>query len=232
MRTAIVTGASRGLGREIALHLLGQDWRVIPVSRNSAGLDAPNHPVAKMEERWLPVVCDITDERNQFHEVVARFAANSGIDALFNVAGVYTRDTLEHTSDAEIFNVVATNLVAAMTLTKRVLAAMKHRKSGVIVNINSVASQDGGHHETAYAASKAGLAGFSRALRMETRHDGIQILDVYLGAMNTPMLSAYRDDLDACIDPREAATLICNLATARETLQVEEVTIKRRWRRA
>lgn len=223
MKTAIVTGASRGLGREIASALaIREGCRVIALGRDVERLV---DPVDREPGMWIPVVGDIKEQGTL--DELENDAARYGADMLFNVAGVYVRGQLHEQSESQILDVIATNLVSAMMLTRRVCSVMRKQGSGIIVNINSIAATDGGRHETAYAASKAGLAGFSRALRMETRDAGVIVLDVYLGAMKTEMLR-HRSDLDDCIDAAEAASLILNLASARKTLQVEEVVIKRR----
>jgi short-subunit dehydrogenase len=225
-KSAIVTGASRGLGRELAIQLSKIGYDLILVGRDGAEL-AETVKSCYSISRFAVVNGDLTLATTLAE--IEIFAQERGVDLLINNAAVYVRGVLDSFTESEIISTMCTNLIAPMLLTRRIFPIFKAQKSGMIININSMAGKYGGPLETVYAASKHGLAGFSQTLLHESLEHNVRVLDVFPGAMNTGMLS-FRTDRESCIDPKEAAEQIIWAAKHNHTLNVSELHLTRSMR--
>lgn len=211
----VLTGANRGLGAALARELSATGYRLILHCRKA---DAPL-PCAAM----VVVRGDLRDPN--VRDALATSAAMYKATVLINNAAMYSHEPIDKTNYVDM---VDADLIAPILLTQEMYGTIKAYGGGQIVNINSAAGQNPGMQETAYCAAKHGLRGFSRALRLEAKKDGIRVIDFYIGAMNSTMLS-HRQDLDVCIDVNEAAqVIVANLALSRlPSCQIEEVTLSR-----
>jgi short-subunit dehydrogenase len=182
-RRVLVTGASRGIGREIAVHCAAAGARVALVARNeqaikelAATLGGTAHP------------CDLAD-LDQTRALVAQVEADGGpVDVLVNNAGLDGVGALESSTAEGVADLIHVNLLAPMELSRQVLPAMVSRGSGHIVNVSSYAAASMYPGGTTYAASKAGLSHFTEVLRWELRGTGVDLTIVELGPIPTDML--------------------------------------------
>jgi 3-oxoacyl-[acyl-carrier protein] reductase len=186
---ALVTGASRGIGRAIALALAGHGATVMAAAREDHA-QAVVDEIRTLGGRAEPVSVDVTDPV-AVDEAVARVLARAGrLDILVNNAGV-TRDQLVLRMKRQDWDaVLATNLTAAFTCAQAVLKPMLKQRSGRIVNITSVVGQAGNAGQANYAASKAGLIGFTKSLALEVATRGITVNAVAPGLIDTDMTRA------------------------------------------
>jgi NAD(P)-dependent dehydrogenase (short-subunit alcohol dehydrogenase family) len=174
--TAVVTGASRGIGQAIATRLARDGWRVLLAARDEAALKMI---LAELDAQHLDATwcsCDVADE-GSVQAMVERAQARYGIlDLLVNNAGIpgSTVPTTE-LSREEWDQVLATNLTGPMLCAKAVLPAMIERGSGHIVNIVSVTGKRPLNQRAAYAASKLGLLGFTRTVAEEVARHGVRV---------------------------------------------------------
>jgi 3-oxoacyl-[acyl-carrier protein] reductase len=192
-RVAIVTGASRGIGRAIALALAGQGASVVAAARGDhAGPVASE--IAAAGGQAMAQAVDVTDP-GSVADAVARTLDRFGrVDILVNNAGI-ARDQLMLRMKAEDWNaVIATNLTAAFTCTQAVLRPMIRQRAGRIISISSVVGQAGNAGQANYAASKAGLIGFTKALALEIASRGITVNVVAPGVIDTDMTRAIPDE--------------------------------------
>lgn len=196
MRTVIVTGASRGLGLAIVEALLSDGYRVVGASRKtSAALSvlAARHP-----DSFAFVALDVGDP--EAVEAVARQLTREfgPIYALINNAGIGLDGVLATMHRSDIQDVVATNLVGPIILTKYIMRSMLVQRQGRIVNISSIIASTGFHGLSVYAATKAGLEGFTRSLSREAGKLGVTVNCVAPGFMETEMTASLQGDrLDA-----------------------------------
>ena len=182
-KRVLVTGASRGIGREIAIQCAGAGARVALVARNEAAikelateLGGTAHP------------CDLSDAE-QVRGLIGRVEADGGpIDVLVNNAGLDAVGALENTSEEVLAGLLHVNLLTPLELTRQVLPGMVARKAGHLVNVSSYASAAMFPGGTAYAASKGGLSHFTEVLRWELEGTGIDLTIVELGPIPTDML--------------------------------------------
>ena len=174
-RTAIVTGASRGIGPYICRALAAEGMNIVLAARSLSGLDQVSAALQSAGAQTLVVSTDVADAHNRktlVEQAVARFGA---VDVLVNNAGIETAGEYATTGPAEIEQLLAVNLTAAMQLAREVLPGMLQRRRGHIVNIASLAGKAPVPYNVPYAASKAGLLGFSRSLHAELRGTGVGV---------------------------------------------------------
>jgi 3-oxoacyl-[acyl-carrier protein] reductase len=191
-KVAIVTGASRGIGRTVATMLASRGARVVAAARgdNAASTVAEIHAAGKQAE---VASLEVTDAGSIDAMIAAVLERHGRIDILVNNAGI-TRDQLMLRMKRDDWDqVIATNLTSAFVCSQAVLKPMLKQRSGRIVNISSVVGQTGNAGQANYAASKAGLIGFSKALARELASRSITVNVVAPGLIETDMTKALTD---------------------------------------
>jgi 3-oxoacyl-[acyl-carrier protein] reductase len=221
-RLAIVTGASRGIGRATALALARQGASVVAAARGDHA-----EPVAAAIEAGgghaVAVAVDVTDPASVERMAAAAAERFGRVDVLVNNAGI-TRDQLMLRMKRDDWDaVVATNLTAAYTCVQAVLRPMIKQRAGRIITISSVVGQAGNAGQANYAASKAGLIGFSKALALEVASRGITVNVVAPGLIETDMTRAIAADahgswagripMGRLGRPEDVADAVCFLAS-------------------
>ena len=221
-KVAIVTGASRGIGRAIASRLAAQGARVVAAARaeNAAATVAAIQAAGGAAE--LASV-DVTEPASIEALVSGVLTRHGRIDILVSNAGI-TKDQLMLRMKRDDWDqVIATNLTAAFGLAQAVLKPMVKQRSGRIINVASVVGQTGNAGQANYAASKAGLIGFSKALAREVASRGITVNVVAPGLVETDMTRALTDraqgdwasqiPLGRIGAPEDIAAAVCFLAS-------------------
>jgi 3-oxoacyl-[acyl-carrier protein] reductase len=191
-KVAIVTGASRGIGRGVAVMLASRGAHVVAAARgeNAASTVAEIEAAGKKAERTTLEVTDAASIEAMISGVLGR---HGRIDILVNNAGI-TRDQLMLRMKRDDWDeVIATNLTPAFVLVQAALKPMLRQRSGRIINISSVVGQTGNAGQANYAASKAGLIGFSKALARELASRNITVNVVAPGLIDTDMTKAITD---------------------------------------
>src|SRR5580700_2620752 len=189
-KTALVTGASGGLGGAIARALHAQG---ATVALSGTRLDALDDLAAALGERTHVLPCDLGDAAAVEALAPAAEAAMGGLDILVNNAGV-TRDNLfMRMKDAEWDTVIAVNLTAAFRLSRACLRGMMRRRYGRIIGIASVVGVTGNAGQGNYAAAKAGLIGMSKALAAEVATRNITVNCIAPGFIASPMTDALNE---------------------------------------
>ncbi len=185
-RTALVTGGTRGIGRAISIALKEAGYRV---AANYHG----NEEAARRlkEEAGIAVFRFDVADFAACREAIARIEEELGpIDILVNNAGI-TRDATFHRMSPEQWQaVIRTNLDSLFNVTRQVIEGMRARGFGRIVNISSINGQKGQRGQTNYAAAKAGVLGFTKALALENANKGITVNAVAPGYIATDMVMA------------------------------------------
>ncbi len=172
-KTAIVTGASRGLGPYIARALGDRGMNLVLAARSREGLESVAAELRSRGVETAVVPCDVTDAAAREALVGEAEAAFGGVHVLVNNAGIESTFPYHRLPPTEIERVIAVNLIAPMLLTRLVLPRMLAQREGHIVNIASLAGKQGPPYNEPYAASKAGLIGFTQSLRAEYRGVGV-----------------------------------------------------------
>ncbi|WP_159712240.1 SDR family NAD(P)-dependent oxidoreductase [Geminicoccus flavidas] len=206
-KVAMVTGASRGIGRSIALALAkdGFDLVLNDIDRQADALDEVAALIEAEGRRSLVTVADVRDKA-AIHGIVRTAAARMGrIDVLVNNAGILTSARIEDLTEEQWDEVFAVNAKGVFLVTQAVLPYMREQGYGRIVNIASVGGKRGAPGQAHYCASKAAVLEFTRVLAMELEDSGITANSVCPGIIMTELGKANLPD-QASIDRWAAAT--------------------------
>ena len=221
-RIALVTGASRGIGRAIATRLAAQGAHVVAAARGD-NARAVADEITGAGGRADAIALDVTTAGEPEKAVAGVVERHGRIDVLVNNAGI-ARDQLMLRMKRDDWDaVIATNLTAAFALTQAALKPMLRQRGGRIVCISSVVGQSGNPGQANYAASKAGLIGFAKAVALEVASRGITVNVVAPGLIETDMTRAMTGDareewtskipLRRLGTPDDIAAAVCFLAS-------------------
>ncbi len=195
-RLALVTGSTAGLGYAIAEGLGKAGARIVLNGRDPARVGAAAAKLRALGVAIHMAPFDVTDRAATEH-AMADIAREAGpLDILVNNAGINQRKPLEQFSDGEWQGLLAANLDAPFRITRSVLAGMKERRRGCIINICSIASELGRPGIVPYAVSKGGLQMLTRALAVEVAPFGLRVNGIAPGFFATPMNAALTADAD------------------------------------
>ncbi|MEQ1575212.1 MAG: 3-oxoacyl-ACP reductase FabG [Vicinamibacterales bacterium] len=221
-KVAIVTGASRGIGRGIATLLAAQGAHVVAAARAENAAET----VARIQEAGghaEAVSVDVTDAASIEALVGGTLERHGRIDILVNNAGIARDQLMLRMKRDDWDQVIATNLTSAFSCAQAVLKSMVRQRAGRIISISSVVGQSGNAGQANYAASKAGLIGFSKALAREVASRNVTVNVVAPGLVETDMTRAIADkaqgEWSARIPlgrpgtPADVAAAVCFLAS-------------------
>lgn len=200
-KVALITGATRGIGKQIAITLAKSGYDIaINYRTENDDLANTKEEIEKNNVKCLAVKGDVAvfeDCEKFVEEVVKEFGK---IDVLVNNAGI-TRDTLLMRMKKEDFeSVINTNLVGTFNVTKNVISHMLKARFGRIINISSVVGVSGNAGQTNYAASKAGIIGFTKSLAKEVASRNILVNAVAPGFIETGMTDVLKDEIKQDIE--------------------------------
>ncbi|HXT17988.1 MAG TPA: SDR family oxidoreductase [Gemmatimonadaceae bacterium] len=214
LRTAVVTGASRGIGLAVARELAAHGARVMMIARGERALEASADAIGASA---IPFACDVSDARALDDMVAAANDAFGGSpDLLVNNAGLFRLSPVHETTTDEFAEALDVNLVAPFRLVRAFLPAMRDRKSGHIVTIGSIADRVAFPENAAYAAGKFGLRGLHEVLRAEVAKSGVRATLVSPGPVDTSLWDPIDPDNRPGFSPR--ATMLRPDAVARAVL--------------
>lgn len=236
-KTALVTGASRGIGRAIAEALAGEGYRLYLTCRHSEKelTHLSHHLSETCHVECTPILADMGDPQ----AVDQVFAQINELTLLVNNAGISHVGLLHEMSTEEWQAVMDVNLNALFYTCRLAIPLMLKRHAGKIVNISSVWGNTGASMEVAYSASKGGVNAFTRALAKELAPSGIQVNAIACGVIDTDMnrcfsvedLEALRAEIpaDRIGQPSEVAKLLLSLVNAPAYLTGQVVTLDGGW---
>jgi 3-oxoacyl-[acyl-carrier protein] reductase len=226
-KSVLVTGAGRGLGREIALAFARAGADVAGSARTGDQVTDTMVGVEALGRRGLALVADVTQEL-QVQAMVDQALAEFGqIDILVNNAGVAAYGPFVEQQAADWRAMIDTNLMGTLYCTHALLSSMLDRGQGLIINIASVAGIHGLPNEAVYCASKHGVKGFTDALAVELKDKGIRVCGIYPGGMDTPFwdVQTYGGDRSRIMDPAQVAEMVLGVAAQPEGTLVREVIL-------
>jgi NAD(P)-dependent dehydrogenase (short-subunit alcohol dehydrogenase family) len=213
-KTALVTGASSGIGRAIALALAAEGAAVVLAARNREKLEEAAQEIAEAGGAAAAIPADVTEEDQVvglFREARERFG---GIDLLVNNAGTATAAALEELSLAEWRRVLDLNLTAVFLCSREAFRLMQPQGSGRIINIGSVAAYVPRPATAPYTASKAGLEGLTHSLALEGREHGITACVLHPGNTRSGFWTNREEAArsEGVMDPEDVARMCVTIA--------------------
>lgn len=231
---ALIVGASRGLGRALALELAERGVAVALVARGREALDATAADIRVSGGRVHPIPADIADKRAPYRIAAEAFEALGAIDLLVHAASTLGPVPLRPLLDLEceeLEDVLAVNVVGPFRLTKIVAASMAMRRSGTIIQISSDAATEAYPTWGPYGASKAAGDLLTRTLGAELAPYGVRCLAVDPGEMNTQMHADAIPDADpeTLQDPRIVARTLVRMWSDPGPVAQEGRLVARRW---
>lgn len=195
-KVALITGATRGIGKQIALELASQGYDIaLNYRKQNEELEALKKEIESKNVKCLTVYGDVSnyeDVENFIKEIIKEFGK---IDVLVNNAGI-TKDMLLMRMKKEDFeSVIDVNLIGTFNVTKNVIPYMMKARNGKIVNISSVVGISGNAGQTNYSASKAGIIGFTKSLAKEVASRNINVNAIAPGFIKTDMTDVLKDEV-------------------------------------
>ncbi len=219
-KVALVTGASRGIGKAIAELLVERGATVIGTATSDSGADAISAYLGDNGKGLALNVTDVTSIESVLKSINDEFG---GVDILVNNAGITRDNLLMRMKDDEWTDILDTNLTSIFRLSKAVLRGMMKKRQGRIINVGSVVGTMGNAGQTNYAAAKAGVIGFTKSMAREVASRGVTVNTVAPGFIETDMTKALNDDQRAATlaqvpagrlgDPREIASAVAFLVS-------------------
>ena len=228
-QVALVTGASRGLGRSIALHLAQAGATVLLAARDQSALEAVATQIRDAGGVARAMALDLEDEAS-ICGLIAQIEAEPGrLDILVNNAGLTHSAPLAETRTADWDRLMRVNARGPFILSRQALDLLRHAPHGMIINIASVVAIKGYPNQSAYTASKHALRGMSMALAEELRGTSVRVHVICPGGVNTDMVARVRPDIprEALMQPEEIAEIVGYLARHRGNAVIDEVHIRR-----
>jgi len=196
-KRVLVTGASRGLGRAIALAFAEAGATVAVSARSAEALEELRAAIDARGGRGLAVPCDVADAGQVGLLGAAVRDELGGLDVLVNNAGIAGSHKLAGHPDELWHRVIAINLTSVYLVTKEFVGGMAGQKWGRVINIGSIASKTGARYISAYAASKHGVLGLTRAAAAELAGSGVTVNAICPGYADTPMTDATVENMTA-----------------------------------
>jgi 3-oxoacyl-[acyl-carrier protein] reductase len=227
--TALVTGATEGIGRATAEALGRAGYRIGICSRSPAKVAAALAELRALGITAAGAAADVADPDQVGRLVEDVRAALGEIDVLVNNAGVLIARPFEELTLEEWDGTMATNLRSLYLTTRLVLPGMRARRRGSIVNVASLAGRNGFVGGTAYTASKHAVLGFSKSLMLEVRKDNVRVVAICPGSVATGMLrdqAMLKSDPERILRPEDVAASILHVLTLPTGALVSELDIR------
>ena len=224
---AIITGASRGIGRAIAKRFVKEGMAVALVGRDKSALQETSDLIRKESNHpTLQIEADLRDVQ-QIELIVDKTIAEWGrIDVLVNNAGVMYQKPFEDLNQDEIQGMLDVNLRAAILLTQKALHHIKKQENGTIINIASLAGKNPVKNGTVYAATKWALRGFASSLMLEVRQDNVRVVTIFPGSVDTDLNRQSALQRDTMMQPEDVAHAVYSALVVDRRTMMSEIDLR------
>ncbi len=229
-KIVVVTGGNQGLGEAIAQKFADAKATVWLVARNAEKLEAAAQRINASGGSAKVQACDLADNAQVKTCVSNILAADKQIDILINNAAMWIQGDIAGSSPADIQRVFDVNAVGNIYIAQEAVAGMKERKSGQIININSLAGIEADKNWPIYSATKYAMRGFSEALKADLEGTGVKVSDVYPGGINTNLYTnAGLDIVDQpwMMQKDDIADIIVHIASQPADIVMDHVEIRK-----
>lgn len=228
-KVAVVTGASRGIGRAIAVALAQQGVTVIGAARSQEALQPVQHEIETGGGALHPVAADLLDPTSPKKIIDTTVETCGCLDILVNNAGIVAEGPLIDATVEEWDRLMAINARAPFLLCKEAVPYMKTAGAGAIIQIVSVIGVKGYVNQGVYTASKHALMGLSKVLAQEVQKDNIRVHTILPGGVATDMIAEVRPDLtpEVLMQPEDIADIVIFLLTHRSNAVIDDIHVRR-----
>ncbi|MDO5000177.1 MAG: SDR family oxidoreductase [Bacteroidales bacterium] len=226
---ALVTGASRGIGKVIALELASLGYDLALIARDAAALAEVIAALPESCGNAIAIPADLTQEET-YESVVGECVAQlGGLDVLVNCAGLSQAGPFEDVTPEQWDRIFAVNAKAPFFISRAALPYLKESEKPIVINIASVVGFKGYIHQSAYASSKHALTGFTKVFAKEVQPFGIRVHLISPGGVATEMVKQMRPDIkpDELIQPEEIAEIVRFLVTKKGQGTIDQFYIRR-----
>ena len=217
-KVAFITGATRGIGRAIALELANEGYNIaLNYRTENEALENLKKEISEIGVECYPVQGDVSkaeDSERMTKEIIEHFEQ---IDVLVNNAGITKDNLILRMKEEEFTDVINVNLVGTFNITKNVIKYMTKKRYGKIINLSSVVGISGNAGQSNYAASKAGIIGFTKSIAKELASRNITANAVAPGFIQTDMTNVLKDEIKEAI---EGTIPLKRLGTAEDVAKV------------
>lgn len=223
MKTILITGASDGIGRSLAINLANAGNDVIICGRDEQRLQAV---AQECGDRATILAFDLNDTEAR-NKAVSQI---KGLDVLINNAGVWHKmGGLETIDEETILDVINTNLTSQILLTKALLPVLKDKEGAAIINVISKSGITAQEGQSVYSASKWGLRGFTEVLRNDTKENAVRVGAVYQSGTRTGLFEKAGEDfsVEAFTEPDDLAEVIAFMLSRPKKLWINEIRIEK-----
>ena len=217
-KVAFITGATRGIGRAIALELANEGYNIaLNYRTENEALETLKKEISELGVECYPVQGDVSkaeDSERMTKEIIEHFEQ---IDVLVNNAGITKDKLIQRMKEEEFTDVINVNLVGTFNITKNVIKYMTKKRYGKIINLSSVVGISGNAGQSNYSASKAGIIGFTKSIAKELGSRNITANAVAPGFIQTDMTNVLKDEIKEAI---EGTIPLKRLGTAEDVAKV------------
>jgi len=229
-KTALVTGAGRGIGKRISESLAEAGAQVILTARTSAQIENVAASIRERGSKAVAIPADLSKESDIQHLFKEMDRRAPRLDILINNAGIGTFGPIQSYPLEEFDRVMAVNARATFLCCQLALQRMIPRRSGYIINIASVVGFKGYRNQAAYTASKHAIMGITKVLAIEAQEHNIRVSAILPGGVDTELIGDARPDLDqsTLMQPDDIAQTVLYLLSLSDRAAVDQIYIRRR----
>lgn len=228
-KVALITGASRGIGKSIATRLSAMGMHLVVTARNDKKLELLKKELEKRGTKVHKIVADLSLPNTPKQLIDQTIQTFGRLDLLVNNAGYAVSNLFEETTLHEWDKSFAINARAPFFLCKESIHYLKKSSCATIINISSVVGRLGYEHQSVYTASKHALMGWSKVLAKETQPFGIKVHTISPGGVDTDMVRTTRSDIDTTqlIQAEEIADIVEFLLKHRGNAMIDNINVRR-----
>ncbi|MCL4540184.1 MAG: SDR family NAD(P)-dependent oxidoreductase [Bacteroidetes bacterium] len=225
-KVAVITGASRGIGKSIAEYYAAEGARLVISARDTGRLGAFRDELKSRGTEVISVTADVSKESDVVTLVKAAIGAFGRIDILVNNAGFGIFKPVVEMKTEEFDSLFNVNMRGTFIATRETLPHMIAEKDGVIINIASLAGKNAVENGAAYAATKWAVLGFARSLMLEVRKHNIRVVTICPGSVDTDFGSGNRPNRDRILKPADVAEAAVLAASLPATAMMSEIDLR------
>ncbi|HEN20516.1 MAG TPA: SDR family NAD(P)-dependent oxidoreductase [Desulfobacteraceae bacterium] len=225
-KTVLITGASKGLGKELSLGFAAEGCNLILNSRGKDSLERVAEECKRMGVFCETFAGDITENRTI--DSLSEISKRKGLDILVNNAGMIIIQPVEKNTEKDIADIFSLNVFAQIKITQKLLPFLKSKKEAQIINIVSNSGLEGRSNMSLYCSTKFALKGYTDSLRKEVTKYGIKVLGVYPGGIRTNLFDEIKDyNMSGFMDPKEIARIVVEACKLSKNASVDDLLINR-----